>query len=69
LDKRLATRGVDDSDGTVGGFIEESVIMLLEYAKIDPSCIKAFKKLTKSDTCFGWEYTLVDLLRRTIQVD
>ncbi|MCH7928638.1 MAG: hypothetical protein IID03_11785 [Candidatus Dadabacteria bacterium] len=69
LDKRLATGGVDDSDGTVGGFIEESVIMLFEYAKIDPSCIKAFKILVKSDTCFGWEYPLVDLLERTIQVD
>lgn len=28
LDKKLCTGGVDDSDGTVGGFIEETVIFL-----------------------------------------
>jgi len=32
LDKKLCTGGVDDSDGTVGGFIEEVVIVLKEYA-------------------------------------
>ena len=33
LDKKLSSGGVDDSDGTVGGFIEEAVKMLLEFAK------------------------------------
>ncbi len=30
---------MDDSNGTVGGFIEETVIVLLEYSKLKPSCI------------------------------
>jgi len=63
LDERLARGGVDDSNGIVGGFIEESVIMLLEYAKIDPSCIKAFEILAELETRFEWEYLLVDLLK------
>lgn len=60
LDKKLCTGGVDDSDGTVGGFIEEVVLMLKEYAKLDPKCIKAFKKLCGQSTCFGWEEPLVN---------
>ena len=34
LDKKLCTGGVDDSNGTVGGFIQEVVLMLQEYAKL-----------------------------------
>src|SRR3989338_2692416 len=45
LDKKLSTGGVDDSDGTVGEFIEEVVAVLQEYAKLDPSCNKAFEAL------------------------
>lgn len=55
LDKKLSSGGVDDSDGTVGGFIEEAVKMLLEFAKIDPECNKEFKKLKAIQTSFGWE--------------
>jgi len=62
LDDRLCRGGVDDSDGTVGGFIEEIVQMLKEYAKFDPSCIKAFDKLDGKQTCFGWEEPLLKLL-------
>lgn len=61
LDKRLCTGGVDDSNGTVGGFIEEVVTVLQEYAKIDSKCIKTFKKLRGQSTCFGWEEPLVKL--------
>lgn len=61
LDKRLCTGGVDDSNGTVGGFMYEVVEMLEEYAKIDPKCIKAFKKLCGQSTCFGWEEPLVKI--------
>jgi len=64
LDKKLCQGGVDDSDGTVGGFIEEVVLMLQEYAKLDPKCIKAFKKLCDQETCFGWEESLVKILNR-----
>lgn len=61
LDKKLCQGGVDDSDGTVGGFIEEVVFMLQEYAKLEPACIKAFEKLCGQSTCFGWEEPLVKM--------
>jgi len=63
LDKRLCTGGVDDSNGTVGGFIEEVVLMLQEYAKVDSKCIKAFEKLCHTETCFGWEEPLLKLTK------
>ena len=59
LDKKLSRDGVDDSDGTVGGFMRETVAVLQEYTKLDPSCIKAFKKLCSYSTCFDWEEPLV----------
>ena len=61
LDKKLSA-GVDDSDGTVGGFIEEVVIMLQDFAKLDPNCIKAFKDLEGIETNFGWEEPLLKLV-------
>jgi len=63
LDKKLCEGGVDDSNGTVGGFIEDIVLMLKDYAKLDPKCVKAFKKLCGQDTCFGWEEPLVKLYK------
>ncbi len=62
LDKKLCTGGVDDSNGTVGGFMEEVVLMLQEYAKLDQGCIKAFEKLRGKETCFGWEESLVKIV-------
>ncbi len=59
LDKKLCTGGVDDSDGEVGGFIEEVVSVLQEFAKLDPSCINVFDKLENRETCFGWEKPLL----------
>ena len=59
LDKKLCTGGVDDSDGEVGGFIEEVVEVLQEFAKLDPSCVNAFDKLKNRETCFGWEKPLL----------
>lgn len=61
LDKKLCIGGVDDSDGTVGGFMEGVVLMLQEYAKLDSKCIKAFKKLCGQETCFEWEEPLVKI--------
>ena len=61
LDKKLCQGGVDDSNGTVGGLIEEVVIMLQEYAKLNSACIKPFKKLCGQSTCFGWEESLVKI--------
>ena len=60
LDKKLSY-GVDDSDGTVGGFIEEAVLMLQEFVKIDSKCVKVFKKLCGIETMFGWEEPLVKI--------
>ena len=59
LDKKLCAGGVDDSNGTVGGFMYEVVEMLKEYAKLDSKCVKAFRKLCGQETCFGWEESLV----------
>lgn len=61
LDRKLCTGGVDDSDGTVGGFMYEVVEVLLEFAKHDSSCIKPFVKLGDRETCFGWEESLLEL--------
>src|SRR3989344_874325 len=63
LDDRLSRGGVDDSDGTVGGFMEEIVAVLQEYAKLDPNCTKAFGVLKDRETCFGWEESLLMLIK------
>lgn len=61
LDRKLQS-GVDDSNGTVGGFIQEAVNVLKEYTKLDKTTIKSFKKLKGLKTCFGWEENLVKML-------
>ena len=61
LDKKLQTGGGDDSYGTVGGFIEEVVSLLVEFAQKDPECKKEFKALRDRETCFGWEEPLLNL--------
>lgn len=62
IDDRLCRGGVDDSDGTVGGFIGEAVELLNEFVELDHSCIKSFKLLCQRSTCFGWEEPLVKIL-------
>lgn len=62
LDDKLCRSGVDDSDGIVGGFVEETVQALKEYAKLDPACAKTFNKLKGRETCFGWEESLLKLI-------
>jgi len=59
LDKKLCRGGVDDSDGTVGNFMQELVDVLIEYAKVDPECIDTFDILMNKETCFGWEERLL----------
>lgn len=63
LDKKLCTGGVDDSDGEVGGFIEELVAVLQEFIKLDPSCVNTFAKLKNRKTCFGWEKPLLTSMK------
>ena len=67
LDDRLCRGGVDDSDGTVGGFIEEVVLALKEYTEIDSACAKAFNELKDKETCFGWEESLLKLIEQLIR--
>ena len=63
LDKKLTSGGVDDSNGTVGGFMSEVVQLLIEYAKIDSDCIDSFEALVGIGiTCFGWEEPLVRMV-------
>lgn len=62
LDRKLCEGGVDDSDGTVGGFIAEGVRVLVEYAALDPACVQEFKTLQNRNTCFGWEMELLALI-------
>lgn len=64
MDKKLTSGGVDDSDGTVGGFVEETVGVLLEYAKLKPACIKSFQTLSNRETSFGWEEPLLKEYKR-----
>ena len=47
--------------GKVTRFVKEVVLMLREYAKLDPKYIKAFEKLCGQRTCFGWEEPLVKI--------
>ena len=58
LDKKLCSGGVDDSEGEVGGFIQESVQVLIAYTEIDPLIIDVFKVLKGKETCFSWEEPL-----------
>lgn len=63
LDDKLTMGGVDDSNGTVGGFIEETASVLKDYAKLDQVCLKAFEALKDKETCFGWEEPLLEFMK------
>lgn len=65
LDKKLCEGGVDDSNGTVGGFMESIVRVLQEFVKYDLGCVSAFAALVGKETCFGWEEPLVKMLNET----
>jgi hypothetical protein len=65
LDDKLCRGGVDDSDGTVGGFIDETVNMLKDYAKLDSNCAIAFHALKNRETCFDWEKPLIELVDKS----
>ena len=63
LDTKLSSGGVDDSNGTVGGFIERCVIILETQARQDEGYIAVFRKrLPTSHTCFDWELPLMELV-------
>ena len=62
LDRKLQVGGVDDSNGIVGGFMNDVVGILRDFAQMDPACIDAFEPLCGKQTCFGWEESLVRIL-------
>lgn len=59
LDHKLCYGGTDDSDGTVGSFMYEVIVLLEKFVEYDPKCAKAFQALIGKETCFGWEEPLV----------
>ncbi|TSC94682.1 MAG: Uncharacterized protein Athens101428_197 [Candidatus Berkelbacteria bacterium Athens1014_28] len=61
IDKKLTCGGIDDSDGTIGGFIESVVLVLQKFAILDEKCITTFSKLAEKETCFGWEEPLLKI--------
>lgn len=61
LGNKLATT-IDDSDGTVGGFADKLVGLLLEYAKLDSACKESFKVFKTKETGFGFEGPLKEML-------
>lgn len=62
LDRKLQVGGVDDSNGIVGGFMNDVVAMLKDFTHMDPACIDAFELLYGKQTCFGWEEPLIRIL-------
>lgn len=62
IDRKLCS-GVDDSNGTIGGFIQECVQVLEDYATIDRTCIDEFYALTRITSCFDWEIPLVGMIK------
>src|SRR3989338_8059586 len=62
IDDKICRGGVDDSDGTVGGFVEETVTVLKEYAELEPKCAESFSLLKNRETCFGWEEPLLGFI-------
>ena len=62
LDDKLSCGGVDDSDGTVGGFIDETIELLKEFVRVNPDCKKEFKILEERSTCFDWEKPLLEIV-------
>ena len=62
IDDKICRGGVDDSDGTVGGFMEETVKVLKEYAELEPKCVKSFSLLKNRETCVGWEEPLLGFI-------
>jgi hypothetical protein len=64
LDKKLGQGGVDDSDGTVGDFIEKTAEVIEEYVYLDGSCLEAVESLKNKNTSFGWEEPLIMFIDR-----
>ncbi len=62
LEKKLTMGGVDDSDGTVGGFCNEAMCLLIDFADTNPKYAKHYKKLIGLDVAFDFQNEIADLL-------
>jgi len=65
LNKKLCTGGVDDSNGTVGGFAYGIAKILEQYTQLEPKCIRTFEKLIDGDNPFGFEDELIKIYDET----
>lgn len=63
ISKKLATGGVDDSDGTVGGCVYEILAKLAEFAKEKPELKPIILEYSKDDTGFGFEDELRNMIK------
>ena len=66
LSKKLATTGVDDSDGAVGGAIDTITYKIIEMAKEKEELIPLLEKFAKDDTGFGFEDYITNFLNTRI---
>jgi len=62
ISKKLATGGIDDSNGVIGNCVSELVIQLGTYAKAQPELAVHMHSYCKNDTGFGFEDELLNLL-------
>ncbi len=62
LEKKLTMGGVDDSDGTVGGFCNEAMCLLMDFADTNPKCARHYKKLLGLDVAYDFQSEIADLL-------
>lgn len=65
ISNKLATSGIDDSDGTVGNCVHAIIERLGQYAKDDPALKPRIIEYCKAETGFGFEDELLDLLGET----
>jgi hypothetical protein len=64
LDTKLSTGGIDDSNGTIGNFMQGIVEVLVAYYILDEECGRAFLTLRNRKTCFGWEERLLKTIKQ-----
>lgn len=65
INKKLSEGGVDDSNGTVGGFAYDLANLLKQYAKLEPACIGTFGQLADGGNPFGFEDELIRIYDET----
>ncbi|MBI3255826.1 MAG: SWIM zinc finger family protein [Candidatus Andersenbacteria bacterium] len=64
ISKKLATGGIDDSDGVVGNCVYGIIEQLAKYAQGEPRLKAVIMQYCKDDTGFGFEDELRNLLQK-----